>query len=248
MPAGYGGRMAPIFAKLRSRRQDHRARRLRLLGPGEPATRRASGCRTPRATSEAKRTRHGLFRLLHLMALVAAAALTLIVTPALMPVVRSPLMTASGKQLFIRRLADQTSLALIFWTPILVLIAVSGNAPAPGGSAARMGSRRSWRRRQLYFSSSFGACAGRCFISGTPAVLPVVSVIPKGANYCPTVEKIVDSAPEGAAAAIVAVWSILALTRVGRWPSDWFERFCVLFGLLWVVWYIARDFVLHLPW
>ena len=144
------------------------------MEPSSPAQTRGAGdpegvgMSDASCASEAKRTRHGPFRLLHLMALVAGAALTLIVTPALMPVVRSPLMTASGKQLFIRRLADQTSLAMIFWTPILVLIAVSGNRSAPGDSAARMGSRRSWRRRQLYFSSSFGACAGRCFISGRP--------------------------------------------------------------------------------
>ena len=225
------------------------------MEPSSPAQTRGAGdpegvgMSDASCASEAKRTRHGPFRLLHLMALVAGAALTLIVTPALMPVVRSPLMTASGKQLFIRRLADQTSLAMIFWTPILVLIAVSGNRSRAGRFSRSYGVSAVLAAASallLLFVRSL--CWALLYFRSPGPVLPVESATPKSANYCPTVEKIVDSAPEGAAAAIVAVWSILALTRVGRWPSDWFERFCVLFGPLWVVRYIARDFVLHLPW
>jgi hypothetical protein len=59
----------------------------------------------------------------------------------------------------------------------------------------------------------------------------------------------VFEAPESAAAAIVAVWSILAVTGMGRRPSDWFDRLCFFFSLLWVLWCLfGLDFVVQVPW
>src|SRR5262249_10983765 len=66
--------------------------------------------------------RHPL-RLFHLMTLVAALALTLAVSPTLMPLILKP---ASG---WGRReaLAYMTSLAMTCWTPIVALIALVGD-------------------------------------------------------------------------------------------------------------------------
>ena len=64
----------------------------------------------------------------------------------------------------------------------------------------------------------------------------------------PTARRLAVDAPAATAAAIVAVWLILALTRAGRRPSDWFDCFCLLFGLLWVLWYsLRRDLVVLSP-
>jgi hypothetical protein len=56
-----------------------------------------------------------------------------------------------------------------------------------------------------------------------------------------TAQRLAIDAPAATAAATVAVWLILALNGVGRRPADWFDRFCLLFGLLWVLCYVGRD-------
>jgi hypothetical protein len=73
--------------------------------------------------------RHRPMRLLHLMGLVAAIALTLAVLPALSPALRSGFGGAYGRELLKYRIVNETSLALILWTPALALIAVLGGRP-----------------------------------------------------------------------------------------------------------------------
>src|SRR5437868_903922 len=80
---------------------------------------------SPRPT---QRVRRRPLRLLHLIALVAAAALTLVISPALMKLIMQP---ASGWSRW-ELLAYRTSVALTFWTPILALIAVIGNRSRVG--------------------------------------------------------------------------------------------------------------------
>jgi hypothetical protein len=183
-------------------------------------------------------------RLLHLMALVAAVAITLAVPPALMPVLRSTFSGADGTE----RLIDQISLALILWTPILAPIAVLGDR-----SQLRRASRS-------YGISAVLASAAALLLllvrNLSYALLPYRRGNPPfpeggfrgGGYFCPAAAQLVLEAPGGAAAAIVAVWSILALARAGRGPSDWSERFCLLFGLFWVLWYFGRDFMLLFRW
>jgi hypothetical protein len=197
------------------------------------------------APKPARQARRHPLRLLHLMALVVMVALTLIVPPALMPLLRSVASWADGTE----RLIDEISLALTLWTPILALVAVFGD--------------RSQLRRtsRSYGISAVLAVAAALFLlllrnlfyaflqyrRGNP-------FFPEGGYrgggyFCPAAAQLVLEAPGVAAAVIIAVWSILALTRAGRGPSDyWFERFCLLFGLFWVLWYFGRDFMLLSRW
>ncbi len=65
--------------------------------------------------------------------------------------------------------------------------------------------------------------------------------------FSPDARRVAIDAPAAAAAATIAVWLTLALTGVGRKPADWFDRLCLLFGLLWVLWYLGRDLMLITP-
>src|SRR5262245_16917279 len=70
-----------------------------------------------------RRVRRGPMRLLHLMVLVAAVALTLVIAPGLMHVIRQ-LLSGWGRS---EQLAYKTDLALLIWTPVLTLIVVIAN-------------------------------------------------------------------------------------------------------------------------
>lgn len=193
----------------------------------------------PRPTQRARRRR---LRLLHLMALVAAVALTFIITPSLMKLITQP---TSG-WLWDERLYCQISLTLTFWTPILALIAAIGN---------RSGFRRA--SRSYGTSAVFAAVTAlivllvKRLIAGLPGSPRGVPILPffrfPGSYFNPAARRLVVEAPESASTAIVAVWLILACTGAGRGPSDWFDRLCFLFGLLWVAWYLGGDFILLLP-
>jgi hypothetical protein len=179
------------------------------------------------------------FRLLHLMALIAAVALTLVIPSALMKVIMQPL-SCWGPQ---EQLAYKTSLALTFWSPILAILAVISNR-----SALAQASRS-------YGSSAILAAATAIFVlfvrglhSTLLGYFHGVSFFPdSGSYYGPTARCLVADAPAAAAAATVAVWLVLALTGAGQRPSDWFDRFCFFFGLLWLLRYLGRALILALP-
>jgi hypothetical protein len=201
----------------------------------------ADASHPPRLTQRARRSR---LRLLSLMTLVAAVALTLAVTPSLMKLITTPL---SG-WLWDERLYYQISLALTSWTPILALI------------AAIRGRSRFRRASRSYGTSAVLAAAAAMVvllvkrliatIPGTPRGLPILAQPMPGSSFSPALLRLVIDAPEGAMTAIIAAWLILVLTRAGRGPSDWFDGLCLFFGLLWVAWYLGGDFILllHRTW
>ncbi len=59
-----------------------------------------------------------------------------------------------------------------------------------------------------------------------------------------------EHAPQFSSGAIIAVWLILALTRAGRRPANWFELLSLIFGSLCIVWFFVRYWVSYadLPW
>jgi hypothetical protein len=201
-------------------------------------------------TRPTQRVRHRPMRLLHLMMLVAAFALTLIIPPAIIKATMNSLSRGTSNGILMHpwsmkeQLTYEVSLALTLWTMILAMIAVVGN---------RSRVRRAGRSYGI--SAIFAASSALIllFIQGIGAALQLplrgALIFPyPGSYYIPTVFWKLVAAPEGVAAAIVAVWSILALIGAGRRPSDWFDRFCFLFGLLWVLWYFGRDLMILLPW
>ena len=59
-----------------------------------------------------------------------------------------------------------------------------------------------------------------------------------------------EHAPQVSSGAIIAVWSILALTRAGRRPSNEIELLSLIFGSLCILWFFVHYWVAYadLPW
>ena len=204
---------------------------------------RTSDAATP--SRPAPRVQRRPLRLIHLMALVAALAVTLVVPPFLMKLISQPILSGWG---WGEQLAYKTSLALTFWTPTIAVIAVI----VVIRNRSRVG-----RVSRSYGTSAVVAEAAAIFLLSIRGLssqllgwyLRGIPVFPDTESYFnPNTWRLVSDAPAAAAAATVAAWLILALTGVGRRPSDWFDRFCLLFGLLWVFFYVGRDLVLNPPW
>jgi hypothetical protein len=175
-----------------------------------------------------------------LMVLVAAVALTLVVPPALMQVIMQPLSGWGPREV----LAYKTTLALIFWTPIVAL-----------GAVIRIRSQIELAGRSYGTSAVIAEAAAllllfaRILSSGMIGYVHGFPFFPdRESFFSPIVRKFAIDAPSGAAAATVAVWLILALAGTGQRPSGWFDHFCLFFGLFWVLWYLGRDLMFYLPW
>jgi hypothetical protein len=198
--------------------------------------------------SHASRTTQQLrrfpLRLVHLMALVAAVAVTLVVAPALLKAIMKPLSGMGPQEV----LFHTTSLALILWTPILAVIAVIRNR-----------SRLRRASRSYGTSAVFAAASAVCLLLvhgliatwlGSFRGFSVFRVTGSSLKLM-AIQLVGYRAPPSSATAIIAVWLILALTGAGRKPSGWLEILSFLFGLLWVLWYFVGYLVLYytkLPW
>jgi hypothetical protein len=188
----------------------------------------------------AQRVRRRPLRLIHLIVMVATVAVALTLTPFLMKVIEQPFAGWDWDE----RLYHQISLTLTFWTPILALIAAIGNR------------YRVRRASRSYGTSAVFAAAAAIILLLVKGVIEAIPGFPGGApiiasslsHFSPAARRLVNEAPEGASAAIVAVWSVLALTGAGRRPSDWFDRICFLLGLLWVLWFLGGDYTILLHW
>jgi hypothetical protein len=212
--------------------------RNRETGNAEDGT-RSEALHPPRP---AQRVRRRPLRLFHLMTLVAALALSLAISPALMTLIMKPA-SGWGRR---EQLAYMTSLAMTLWTPILALIALVGD---------RSRLRRAGRSYGL--SAVFAAASAillllfRGLNSGVLGSLRGYRAFPwfPESLFSYPAMRIVREAPAGAASAVIAVWLILGLTGAGRRPSVWFDRFCFLFGLFWVLWcLLGHDFMVTIPW
>ncbi len=176
-------------------------------------TRRRSAARRP-------------LRLLDLMALVAAVALTL-VSPGIMKAI----IPAESLRVWDRRqyVAHLGALVLVWWTICLVPAVLSG-----AGSRLRRAAR------------DYGAAA---ILSATTATLfllvrqvPAVIVLAAGLGTVSSEElfqrrlfDIMEHAPDSCASAVAAGWVILAITGVGRRPSNWLGQLGCLAGWMWIV-------------
>ena len=180
------------------------------------------------------------------MALVVAIALTLVIPPAFMKaVMRSFGPTSSWNRPMY--LAGVITLALTSWTAILAPVALVANR-----SRLRRASRSYGTSAVFASGSALGYLfAAKAFetpltwrISGWPIEWYTLD------TYLHILGGMLHEIPQVPAAAIVAVWSILALTGIGRKPSSWPEFSCLIFGSCWVVWHLGGRLVLSLdiPW
>jgi hypothetical protein len=143
------------------------------------------------------------------------------------------------------------ALVMIWWTVTLVPLVVLG--------------KRSRLRRVV---RNYG-CAAILAAATTVLVLvvrqaPAVILLATGSGtspfglFEPRLFDILEHAPDASAAAIVAVWTTLALTGVGRGASNWFERVGCLVGGMWIIlgfpsliiWVVSIPWVITsgIPW
>ena len=175
--------------------------------------------------------------LLHLMALVAAVALTIVVPPAFMRAVMRSYGPESSWNRFMY-LDGVTTLALTSWTVLLAPLVLVANRSQLQESGRSYGT-----------SALFAAASALSFFIGATAFEKVSTWMISGwpiewftiAPYLQMLGGILWMIPHVAAAAIVAAWSILALSGVGRRPSSWPEILCLILGLCWIAWWGARG-------
>jgi hypothetical protein len=196
----------------------------------------------PAVPMSTQRVRHRPMRIFHLIMLVAALALTFAISPAAIRLIRKP---TSGWG-FREQLVYTTSLAMTVWTPVLALIALVGDR-----SRLRRASRSYGLSAILAAAAAILVLYLRNVYAGVLGFLRGYGVFPwyPESFFSHPVLRLLREAPTGAAAAVVAVWLILALTGAGRRPSDWFDRLCFLVGLAWVLWcLVGHDSMLTVPW
>ena len=177
------------------------------------------------APKPARQARRRPLHLLDLMALVAAVALTL-VSPAIMKAI----IPAASYQVWDRRqyVPHLAALVLIWWTATLVPVVLSGACP---------GLRRIMRSYGC--AAILASVTSALFLVLRQAPVVILLAMEAGSSplglFKPRLFDILGHAPEASAASVVAVWTILALTGTGRWPSNWRERLGCFVGWTWIV-------------
>lgn len=178
--------------------------------------------------------------LLDLMALVAAVALTIIA-----PGVMKAIIPAESHHNWDRRqyLAHLAALVMIEWTITLVPLLL-------------IGGRRRLRRTIRNYGSAAILAPAMALLFLVARQVPAVILIAAGAASSPLglfstrLFDILEHAPDASAVAVVTAWTILALTRLGRWPTNWFERLGCLFGWTWIVMGVLSllIWIVSIPW
>ncbi len=176
-------------------------------------------------------------RLLDLMALVAAVALTLVAHPLMKAVVPADSHETWDRRQYVVHLA---SLVLSFWTATLLALVLTGP-------------RAEFRRacRSPGHAALFAVAASFSFLSVqqvvTALVLGGIVGWPPRMIRLYWVFNVLEPAADASAASVIAVWLILALTRTGRASSGWLDRLGCALGLIWILWGLANHLVWHLP-
>ncbi len=184
--------------------------------------------------------------LLHLMALVAAVALTLVAPPALMQAVMRSFgpMSSWNRQMY---LDGVITLALGLWTVALGPLALVANRRRLREAACSYGASTAFSSAValgFLLASKAVDQFGTWSIFGWPAGLASRDI------YLNTLGGMLHEIPKVEAAAVVTVWSILALAGVGRRPSGWAGALGLILGICWVAWCLVGRMVLLLdsPW
>jgi hypothetical protein len=180
------------------------------------------------------------------MVLIAAMALTLAISPALMHgIMRAYGPTSSWNQ---RMYVDGvTSITLTCWALILAPLALVGNAQGLSHASRSYG-----------ISAVLAAALATCVLFAGEALNAFVGIKSAGMAMSEVglefvLQKLwvsLEDMPRVTAAAIIAVWAILGMSRTGRRPSSWFEVLASLFGLLCVAWLFIRpmSYLIDLAW
>jgi hypothetical protein len=174
------------------------------------------------------------------MAVVAAVAMTLI-----SPAVMKAIIPADSHQNWDRRqyVAHIAALILIWWTAALV---------PPLLIEGRDRLRQACRNYGVAAALAAMVAVALLFARQVPTVLMIVvtgGTNPMGLIY-PRLFDVMEHAPDACAAAVLAAWSLLALSGTGVRPSNWLEKLCLAVGVVWVLMGLSAQlvWVTTIPW
>jgi hypothetical protein len=176
-------------------------------------------------------------RVLDLMALVAAVALTLIT-----PTIMKAIIPAKSHHNWDRRqyVVHLASLGLFWWTASLTSLIVVESWPH---------FRRTFRQRGP--AALFAVVAAFVFIGLEQVAWALV--LGGVVGWRPGMVKyywlfnILERGGSAAGASVFAVWLLLAVTKAGRGPSNWLDRAGCAVGLIWIFWGLVNNMVYWLP-
>ena len=176
-------------------------------------------------------------RLLDLMALVAAVALTLVAHPLMKAVVPADSHDTWDRRQYVVHLI---SLVLSFWTATLLALVLTG----PRAEIRRV-CRSPGHAAILAVAATFSFLAVQQVV--TALVLGGIVGWPPGMVRFFWVFNVLEPAADASAASVIAVWLSLALTRTGRASSGWLDRLGCALGLVWILWGSVNHLVWFLP-
>jgi len=176
-------------------------------------------------------------RVLDLMALVVAVALTLVAHPLMKAIVPADSHDTWDRRQYVVHL---TSLVLSLWTATLLALMLAG---------PRAEIRRACRSPG--HAALFAVAAAFSFLAVQQVVTAlvlggIVGWPPEMVRYF-WVFNVLEPAADASAASVIAVWLILALTRTGRVSSGWLDRLGCAVGLIWILWGLVNHLVWFLP-
>ena len=192
--------------------------------------------------TEAKQTRASHrrpVRLLDLMILVAAVAWTLVSPRIMNAIIPAQSLPTWDRRQYVHHLG---SLVLLGWTASFAILTL--------GDAARRG-RRSLRG---YAPAAMVAVltSGLFLLALQIPVMILLVVTGGGASQTNGIVwtrlfTVLQMAPSTHAGAILAVWSLLWLTRLGRRPTHWLDWSTYLLGWLWIMAEFLSMLIYYLP-
>ncbi|OJW18956.1 MAG: hypothetical protein BGO49_18110 [Planctomycetales bacterium 71-10] len=179
------------------------------------------------------------------MAFTAAVAMSIALPPTILGLLKNPL-TAWGSQ---DRSNYLVVCGLAFWTPIFAAIALWDDRPGLRRAARSYGGSAVFAATAamalLAFRAVATAAAQRIRLTANPRTFLESAreiILPYPDSYfSPIAWRVVSEGAEGIVAAIVAAWTILALSGKGRRPAPWFDLLGFLLGLGWILWLLWRD-------
>ena len=178
-------------------------------------------------------------RLLDLMILVAAVAWTLVSPRIMNAIIPAQSLPTWDRRQYIQHLG---ALILLGWTASFAFLTLR--------DAARRGRRG--LRGYAFAAMVATITSGIYLLALQIPVMIALTITDRGASQISGIVwsrlfNILSFAPTANAAAIIAVWTLLWLTKAGRRPTHWLDWSSYWLGWLWIVYGLLSTLVYYVP-
>lgn len=165
-------------------------------------------------------------KLIHLMALVGAVALSIVLVPKLAKTIKDidPSTWWNGSTYVF----NVTTITLVVWTPVSTVSALIDGRRQPG-----------WAARSYGTAAVFAASVALVLLATRKAVEAIPFVGGSQGKLMPSIQTFLWQSSPTVTATVTAVWLVLAWTGAGRRPAGWLEYLGLVLAAAWVVWCYA---------